>query len=82
MVPANSFVEYAPEANPDTKKKDVVWFALNEDRPPFAFAGIRTEFKGDRSTKSKPIPGPHLVYAFMTTAPNAIVEPIVPRRCR
>jgi hypothetical protein len=26
--------------------------------------------------KSKPIPGPHLVYGFLTTSPNAIVEPI------
>jgi hypothetical protein len=38
LVPANSFAEYAPEPNPETKKKDVVWFALNEDRPLFAFA--------------------------------------------
>jgi putative SOS response-associated peptidase YedK len=30
-------------------------------------------------TKSKPIPGPHLVYSFLTTAPNAIVEPIHPK---
>jgi putative SOS response-associated peptidase YedK len=48
LVPANSFAEYAPEPNPETKKKDVVWFALNDDRPLFAFAGIWTEFKGDR----------------------------------
>jgi putative SOS response-associated peptidase YedK len=53
----------------------VVWFALNEDCPFAAFAGIWTEFRGDRGTKSKPIPGPHLVYGFLTTAPNAIVEP-------
>jgi cation diffusion facilitator CzcD-associated flavoprotein CzcO len=33
LVPFNSFAEYAPEPNPETKKKDVVWFALNEDRP-------------------------------------------------
>jgi hypothetical protein len=59
--------------------KDVVWFALNDDRPPFALAGIWTEFKGDRVTKSKPIPGPHLVHGFLTTAPNAIVEPIHPK---
>ena len=52
---------------------------LNEDRPPFAFAGIWTEFKGDRGTKSKPIPGPHQVYGFLTSAPNAIVEPIHPK---
>ena len=76
LVPANSFAEYAPEPNPETKKKDVVWFALNEDRPLFSFAGIWTDFKGDRGTKSKPIPGPHLVYGFLTTEPNAVVEPI------
>jgi putative SOS response-associated peptidase YedK len=40
LVPANSFAEYAPEPNRETKKKDVVWFALNDDRPLFAFAGI------------------------------------------
>jgi putative SOS response-associated peptidase YedK len=57
----------------------VVWFALNEDRPLFAFAGVWTEFKGDRGTTLKPIPGPHLVYGFLTTAPNAIVEPIHPK---
>jgi putative SOS response-associated peptidase YedK len=76
LVPVNSFAEYAPELNPATGKKDVVWFALHEDRPLFAFAGIWTEFKGDRGTKSKPIPGPHLVYGFLTKAPNAVVEPI------
>jgi putative SOS response-associated peptidase YedK len=54
-------------------------FALNEDRPLFAFAGIWTEYEGDRGTKSKPIPGPHLVYGFLTTAPNAVVEPIHPK---
>jgi hypothetical protein len=43
----NSFAEYAPEPNPETKK-DVVWFAFNDDRPLFAFAGIWTEFKGER----------------------------------
>ena len=68
LVPANSFAEYAPEPNPETKKKDVVWFALAEDRPLFAFGGLWTEFKDDRGTKSKPIPGPHLVYGFLTIA--------------
>ncbi len=76
LVPLNSFAEYAPEPNPTTKKKDVVWFALNDDRPLCAFAGIWTEFKGNRGTKSKPIPGPHLVHGFLTTVPNAVVEPI------
>jgi putative SOS response-associated peptidase YedK len=76
--PGVQLSKYAPEANPATGKKDVVWFALNEDRPLFAFAGIWTEYRGDRGTKSKPIPGPHNVYGFLTTAPNAIVEPIHP----
>ena len=53
-----------------------MWFALNGNRPLFAFAGIWTEFKGDRGTKSKPIPGPHHVYGFLTTAPNIVVKPI------
>jgi putative SOS response-associated peptidase YedK len=79
LVPANSFAEYAPEPNPETKKEDVVWFALNEDRPRFAFAGIWTTFNGDRGTRSKPIPGPHLVYGFLTTTPNSVVAPIHPK---
>ncbi len=52
LVPFNNFAEYAPEPNPETKKKDAVWFALKNDRPLTAFAGIWTEFKGDRWTKS------------------------------
>ncbi|MGJ5075508.1 SOS response-associated peptidase [Bradyrhizobium oligotrophicum] len=79
LVPFNSFAEYAPEPNPETKKKDVVWFALSVDRPLTCFAGIWTEFKGDRGTKSKPVPGPHLVYGFLTTEPNAVVAPIHPK---
>jgi putative SOS response-associated peptidase YedK len=47
LVPANSFAEYAPEPNTETGKRDVVWIALNNDRPLFAFAGVWTEFRGD-----------------------------------
>ena len=59
LVPANSFAEYAPEPNPEPKKKDVVWFALSDDRPLFAFAGMWMTFNGDHGTKSKPVSGPH-----------------------
>jgi putative SOS response-associated peptidase YedK len=48
----------------------------DEDRHLCAFAGIWTEFNGDRGARSKSVPGPHLVYGILTTAPNAIVEPI------
>ena len=38
LVPVNSFCEWA-----DTKpKKTPTWFALDDDRPLFAFAGIWT----------------------------------------
>lgn len=57
----------------ESGKKDVVSFALNQDRAPFAFAGIWTEFEGDRGTKSKAIPGPHLVYGPLTTSPNEVI---------
>jgi len=40
------------------------------------FAGIWTEFKGDRGTESKPVPDPHLVHGFLTTLLNPVVEPI------
>jgi putative SOS response-associated peptidase YedK len=78
LVPANSFSEYAPEPNPLTKKKDVVWFALDDDRPLFASraSGPNSRASG---TKSKPVPGPILVYGFLTTAPGAVVEPIHPK---
>jgi putative SOS response-associated peptidase YedK len=76
LVPANSFAEYAPAPNPQTRKKDVVWFALNDERRLFAFARIWTTFNGDRGTKSKPIPGPHQVYRVLTTDANAVVAPI------
>jgi putative SOS response-associated peptidase YedK len=46
-------------------------------RPLSSFVGIWTELNGDRGTKSKSIPGPHLVYGFLTTTPN--VEPIHPK---
>jgi putative SOS response-associated peptidase YedK len=57
-VPFNSFAEFAPEPNPDTNKKDIVWFALDDERPLTSFAGIRTEFKGERGAKIEADPRP------------------------
>jgi putative SOS response-associated peptidase YedK len=79
LVPVSSFSEYAPQPNPATGKKDIVWFALDPNRPLFAFAGVWTEFRGERGPKSKPVPGPHLVFGFLTTEPNAVVAPIHPK---
>jgi hypothetical protein len=52
--PGEQLAEYETQPNPETKKKEVVWFALNEDRPLFAFAGIWTEFNGDRAPSRNP----------------------------
>jgi putative SOS response-associated peptidase YedK len=65
--------------NHETKKKDVVWCALDDDRPLTSSAGIWTEIEVDRGTKSKPVSGPHPVYGFLATTPNAVVEPIHPK---
>jgi putative SOS response-associated peptidase YedK len=78
LGPGQQLCRVGAGAEPEAKKK-VVWFALNDDRPLFAFAGIWTTFSGDRGTKSKPVPGPHQVYGFLTTSPNAVVEPIHPK---
>ncbi len=79
LVPVTSFSEYAPDKNPVTGKKDVVWFSIDDSRPLFAFAGIWTPWTGARGTKSKPVEGDHLLYGFLTTQPNAVVRPIHPK---
>jgi putative SOS response-associated peptidase YedK len=88
LVPANSFSEYDDKPNPASLKnpdgskhpmagkKDVVWFALDPSRPLFSFAGIWTDWEGARGTKSNPIEGKHLIYAFLTCKPNGVVEPV------
>ncbi len=79
LVPATSFSEYAPEPNPQTGRKDIVWFALDDQRTPFTFAGIWGIEHGARGTKANPVRGPHEVFGFLTCAPNAIVRPIHPK---
>src|ERR1700733_1404828 len=75
IVPAWSFCEYA-----DTKpRKPPMWFALGQDRPLFAFAGLWTPWRGVRGTKSAPVDGEHELFGFLTTEPNAIVAPIHPK---
>src|SRR5271166_1987280 len=56
-----------------------MWFALSEDRPLFAFAGLWTPWRGVRGPKSAPIEGEHELFGFLTTEPNAIVTPIHPK---
>lgn len=79
LVPATSFSEYAPKPNPETGKKDIVWFALDSSRPLFAFAGVWRPWSGRRGTKDEPVEGDHLLYSFLTCEPNAVVAPIHPK---
>lgn len=88
LVPWTSFSEYDDTAHPKSLKtgagaphpmagkKDVVWFALDTDRPLAAFAGIWTPWTGTRGTKKEPVEGNHTVYGFLTTEPNAVVAPV------
>ena len=72
VVPATRFAE--PDRN-ISKPVQWRWFA-RPNRKPFLFAGVWTKWSGDRGTKKVPNVGEHLLYSFMTTDPNAIVEPI------
>ena len=38
LGPSNRLADYAPEPNLETKKKDVVWFAIDDNRPLTCFA--------------------------------------------
>src|SRR5258706_10850086 len=54
--------------------------ALPPDRAAFGYADRHsTQCNEIFDGAAKPIPGPHLVYGFLTTEPNAIVEPIHPK---
>jgi len=71
LVPATAFSE--PDRN--TSKPVVFrWFA-RPGRELFYFAGIWREWEGDRGTKKAPNVGKHLLFSFLTTEPNCIVEP-------
>jgi hypothetical protein len=68
LRPGKQFRRVRAGAEPRDRQKGRGLVRPHDDRPLTAFAGIWTVFKGDRGTKSKPIPGPHPVYGFLTTA--------------
>ncbi len=75
LVPVTSFCEYA-----DTKpRKTPTWFALDDSRPLFAFAGIWTDWTGKRGTKAEPVEGEHKLYGFLTTEANGVVGSVHPK---
>jgi len=75
LVPLTSFCEYE-----DTKpRKTPTWFALSDERPICAFAGIWRPWTGVRGTKAEPVEGEHLLFSFLTTEPNAEVGRVHPK---
>jgi putative SOS response-associated peptidase YedK len=76
LVPATSFCEPTDAPDPSTGRKRWTWFALAEDRPLFAFAGIWCTWRGLRGTQKNPVDDEHTLYGFLTTAPNDVVRPV------
>ena len=70
-MPATSFCEYT-----DSQPKVPHWFALDESRPLFFFAGIWRPWTGTRGTKANPVEGDHLLFSFLTCEANEVVKPI------
>lgn len=67
VVPATSFCEYT-----DATPKVANWFALDDTRPLFCFAGIWRPWSGLRGKEE----GTHLLFAILTTEANELVRPI------
>ncbi|MCA3645986.1 MAG: SOS response-associated peptidase family protein [Methylobacterium sp.] len=75
LVPFSAFSEWE-----DTKpRKTERWFALWDEEPMAAFAGIWRPWTGMRGTKKDPIDGEHLLFSFLTSEPNDVVRPIHPK---
>lgn len=73
LVPVTSFSE------PKGKKPAIWhWFALGDDRPPFAFAGIWRPYKGPIRKDGDTVELD--VFSFMTTRPNELVATVHPSR--
>lgn len=79
LVPATAFSEYGIRPDPVTKRKPLHWFALDETRPLFFFAGIWTPWRGTRGSMRTPRPGDHELFAFLTCEPNAVVGRVHPK---
>jgi putative SOS response-associated peptidase YedK len=75
LVPFTAFSEW--EAT--SPKKTQRWFELGEAEPMAAFAGIWRPWQGVRGTKKDPIEGGHLLFSFLTCAPNDVVAPVHPK---
>ena len=74
VVPFTSFSEHQVMSD---GSRPPVWFALGEDRPLAAFAGIWTRWTSVRKLKEGEITAD--LFAFLTTEPNAEVGAVHPK---
>ncbi|MCV0348437.1 MAG: SOS response-associated peptidase [Nitratireductor sp.] len=75
LVPVTSFAEPDPASKQQGDKRTPnAWFALNDERSLFVFAGLWTPWHGKRMAREEP--ADHEVYGFLTTEPNRVVEPV------
>ena len=77
VVPVTAFAEPSPVRDPETGRKPNVWFALDETRPQFWFAGIWTPWTGTRKKAEGAME--HELFAFLTCDTNEVVRPIHPK---
>lgn len=73
LVPVTSFAE--PKGR---RPATWHWFALGEDRPLFAFAGVWRHWRGLLTAGGETVEAE--VYAFTTTTPNPLVATVHPSR--
>lgn len=71
VVPFNSFSEF------DSKAKEPVWFAFDEERPLAVFAGVWTNWTSVRKVKEGEVTAD--LFGFLTCEPNAEVGDIHPK---
>ena len=71
IVPARAFAVRDKNSSPAR-----LWWFERPDREPFFFAGVWTDWKGDRGTKRKPADGDHRLFSIMTTDPNTVVHSV------
>jgi len=73
LVPVTSFAE--PKGR---RPATWHWFALGDERPLFAFAGVWRRYQGPLSADGESVSVD--VHAFMTTTPNPLVATVHPSR--
>ncbi len=75
LVPWTRFCEWEDKKPRKTKR----WFAIDDAEPLAFFAGVWTDWNGTRGSMKNPREGQHELFAFLTTDPNEVVEPIHPK---